>query len=144
MTPARARPAHETTMSLSRRHSSDVAIAPALTDVLVAAQRVVTDRVDLTRMMVRADARELLVVAAYGTAAAVASAVALLSAAGTLIWLIMLWAPLGAALGTVAVLCLAAAAWLFHAARRHLPTEDAVPRALTGQATPSSEAVVRR
>ena len=116
-------------MALTRA-SSDVTIAPALADVIAAAREVISDRVDLTRMMVRADARELMVVAAYGSAALVVLGTGTLSAAGALVWVLTLWLPLGAALGAVAVLCTAVGLTMLRVARRHTPSDGTVTRVL--------------
>lgn len=116
-------------MTLTRA-STDVTIAPALADVIAAAREVISDRVDLTRMMVRADARELMVVAAYGSAAVVVLATGTLSAAGALVWVLTLWLPLGAALGAIAALCLATGLALLRVAGRRTPSDGTVTRVL--------------
>lgn len=129
-------------MALTRSSTTELTIAPAVADVISAAREVITDRVDLTRMMVRSDVRELMVVAAYGSAAVAVLATGAMSAAGALVWVLALWLPLGASLGVVAVLCTAAGVSLLRVAAARQPSDTEVTRVLPGDEAPKQEALV--
>ena len=96
-------------------------IADAVTDVALAAERVVADRVELMRFEARRDARAFAIAAAWGGAALALLSVAVLGGAATVTWVLAGWLGVTAGLAVTTALALTAAGVLGVLTFRHLP-----------------------
>jgi hypothetical protein len=116
--------------------SEKTAIADAVADVALAAQRIVDERIDLLRLDLRTDMRTVLGAAVVSAAGIGAVVIAVGAGAAALVWTIALWLPLGAALAIVCIACLGFGVLMTRRARARIPTRLDDAPALPRSATP--------
>ena len=104
--------------------NGEPALADAVADVAHSAQRIVEERIELLRLEVRNDMRQIIRASALGVSGVVTLGVAVGMAAGSVIWTLALWMPFGAALGITAVLTAAVGIILSRMARSQLPGSE--------------------
>lgn len=128
-----------------REQTQQPAIAEAVAEVASAAQRLVEERFALLRLELRNDARRMLRASALGVGGLTAVAAAVALAAAALVTTLMLWMPVGPALGITAGISAVVGVGLTLAARRRLPRREVEAKGeLGGAASEPSRAMVGR